>query len=304
MNVTLKDMLDGSEPVALVGQGGGMRGTYSIAALAAFEAAGYTKRFADVYGTSAGALNCAYFLSGQAAEGIAIYVDHLSNRRFINPLRVRPVIDIDYLIDDVLQKRVPLDVAALEASPATLHVGLASAQRGTVVWALPGRPEWPLFETLRATAALPVVFGREIAIGTDRYVDGGLHAPVPLVKAIADGYRNIVVILTRSLDFQPELPGPFTASAIRLMARLRGHSREVIQQLGGQSEQLRIALDIIKGDATDAPDLRIWAVAPTGRIAGRLTNDRDVLRSTAELGQADVRRALECGPTSCQSAPA
>jgi predicted acylesterase/phospholipase RssA len=69
---------------ALVVQGGGMRGVYSMAALAALSEAGHRDAFDVIVGSSAGAINAAYFLAGQADEAVDLYVDQLSNRNFVS----------------------------------------------------------------------------------------------------------------------------------------------------------------------------------------------------------------------------
>ena len=63
---------EGREPadgrkVALIVECGAMRGVISCAALMALEELGMTDVFDEVYGASAGAVNAAYFLAGQAA---------------------------------------------------------------------------------------------------------------------------------------------------------------------------------------------------------------------------------------------
>jgi len=290
--LTLREVLDGDEPVALVAQGGGMRGTYSIAALAALEDEGYTRRFADLYGTSAGALNSAYFMAKQANDGVGIYVDHLSNRRFIDLRRLSRIIDIDYLVDEVLKTSVPLDTQAVLQSPSRLHVGLTSAIDGNLHWIdVDGATD--LFEVMRGTAALPVVFGREIPLGGDRFVDGGLLAPVPVQKALADGYRNLVVVLTRPPAFAPKPSNPLVGALVRSLARQKGHSRAVVELLGGQMVHLAEELEVIRRAGASGDDLRIWTIAPSEDIAKRLTRDRATLAHTAVVGRADAHRTLE-----------
>ncbi len=71
--------------LGLVVEGGGMRGTLSAASLLAVDLMGYRGCFDAVYAVSAGSVNAAYFLSGQGVEGITVYFDNISNRRFINP---------------------------------------------------------------------------------------------------------------------------------------------------------------------------------------------------------------------------
>lgn len=289
---SLGEILATDEPIALVTQGGGMRGTYSIAALAALEEAGFTSRFADIYGTSAGALNGTYFVAGQARAGVSVYVDHLSTERFIKRSRLTRVIDIDYLIDIVLKDALPLDFAALKASRSRLHIGLTSVTTGQLTWVDQSKG-WPLSEVLRATAALPVVFGREVHIGSDRFVDGGIHAPVPIEQAIADGHRNLLVILTRPADYTPVRTPRWQLHAMRIAARMKRHSPSVISQLGAHLESLERALEVIREAPERDPALRIWCIAPSGPIASRLTRDRGLLKSTAARGRADALAALE-----------
>ena len=44
--------------------------------------------FDDVYGTSAGAMNASYFVTGQARLGIRIYYEDMNRRAVVNPLAV------------------------------------------------------------------------------------------------------------------------------------------------------------------------------------------------------------------------
>ena len=55
----------GSRKLALVIEGGGMRGVVSAGSLLALDQLGFRNVFDEVYATSAGGVNAAYFLSGQ-----------------------------------------------------------------------------------------------------------------------------------------------------------------------------------------------------------------------------------------------
>jgi predicted patatin/cPLA2 family phospholipase len=87
--------------VALVIEGGGMRGVVSAGMTAALERLGLTPCFDLVVGASAGAINGAALLAGVAREGAAMYHGPLASRSFVNPARVlrgRPVIDVGYIL--------------------------------------------------------------------------------------------------------------------------------------------------------------------------------------------------------------
>src|SRR5215468_5349889 len=87
---------------ALIVEGGAMRGVISCAALMGLEELGMTEVFDEVYGASAGAVNAAYFLAGQAGYATTIYYQKINNTRFIRRLWHRTIVDIDGLFDSII----------------------------------------------------------------------------------------------------------------------------------------------------------------------------------------------------------
>jgi predicted patatin/cPLA2 family phospholipase len=73
--------------LALVVEGGGMRGAVSAGGLQALHDAGLARCFDAVYGSSAGAINATYFLSGQR-DGVDVYARHIANERFCDLRRL------------------------------------------------------------------------------------------------------------------------------------------------------------------------------------------------------------------------
>src|SRR5436853_7761187 len=87
--------------LALVIEGGGMRGVVSSAMAAAIEARGLTPCFDLVVGTSAGALNGAALLAGVAQACTSAYHSSFATRRFINPYRLvigRAAVDVAWTL--------------------------------------------------------------------------------------------------------------------------------------------------------------------------------------------------------------
>src|SRR5580693_5441808 len=81
--------------IALVLYGGIMLGVRGAGALRAFEETGLGNAFDEIYTMSSGFLNGLYFLSGQIADGLAVYSDEFSGKRFLNPRRFWKVADTD-----------------------------------------------------------------------------------------------------------------------------------------------------------------------------------------------------------------
>jgi hypothetical protein len=117
--------------LGLVVEGGGMRGVVSGGALIAMERVGLTSVFDEVYGESAGAINASYFLAGEAAFGARIYLEDLTSFRFINPLRRGKILDVDFLIDEVMTSIKSLPVERVMQSRSRLFVSITNAADGT-----------------------------------------------------------------------------------------------------------------------------------------------------------------------------
>ena len=95
-----------------------MRGAYGIGALSALEDEGLTEAFDYIVGSSSGGINGAYFVARQCRDAIKAYVDDLSCRKFVNLSRFGKVMDIDFLIDNVVKDKRRLDIDKVKAAIA------------------------------------------------------------------------------------------------------------------------------------------------------------------------------------------
>jgi predicted patatin/cPLA2 family phospholipase len=186
--------------IALCIEGGAMRGVVAAGMVTALEELGLTRAFDAVYGSSAGAICGAYFLAGQAALGARIFSEDINNRRFASSWRMaagRPIVNLAYLVDEVMVRVKPLDCARVLASRTPLHVvatDVASASRA-VLSGFANAAE--LCAALRAGATMPIVAGGPHLVGERRYFDASLTEPVPILAADEQDFTHIVVLLTR-----------------------------------------------------------------------------------------------------------
>ncbi len=189
-----------SHRVALVIEGGGMRGVVSAGMTAALERLGLTACFDLVVGASAGAINGAALLAGVAREGAATYHGALASRSFVNPARVlrgRPVIDVDYVLRYASSG---LDAGRHErvvASPVALHCVAVSVETARPVVFSGMRTRQELWDALLASSRMPWAGGAPVAIAGQRYLDGGLASPIPVAEAVAAGATHVLALQTR-----------------------------------------------------------------------------------------------------------
>jgi predicted patatin/cPLA2 family phospholipase len=186
--------------IALAIEGGAMRGVVSAGMLAGLEYLGLLPAFDVVYGTSAGAINGAYFLAGQAASGTAIYYEHINNSQFISRLRTiygDPLVSLDFLFEAVLAKERPLDWRRVVNSQAELVPIGTSLPNCEAVLLRGARSRDSLFLRLKASARIPFLAGPPIRVAGHDCLDGGLSAPIPVRPALDEGCTHVLALLTK-----------------------------------------------------------------------------------------------------------
>jgi predicted patatin/cPLA2 family phospholipase len=206
--VLLERLAAGSRPgerrdghrVALVLEGGGMRGVVSAAMTAALERHGLTPGLDLVVGSSAGAINGAALIAGVAREGAATYCGPLASRSFVNPARVligRPVIDVNSLLS---YSAPGLDMGRHErvlASPIALHCVATGVETAGPVDLSGMATVRELWDAMLASSRMPWAGGAPVEIDGRRYVDGGLAAAIPVAEAVEAGATHVLVLQTR-----------------------------------------------------------------------------------------------------------
>jgi len=262
--------------LGLVVEGGGMRGVYTSGSLLALHLAGCGDVFDDLFGTSAGAVNGAHFLSGVGRHKAATYYRWLSGRRFINVWRYPKVIDIDYFVDDVLSRLERVDVEGVARSKTDLWVAVLNQETAEVEVLNPRRAGLPLLPVLKASVAIPVLYGRSVRIGGTDYIDAGFAQPFPLREAIAEGCTDILVVTARPADYLTP-PRRWWQRAIFNRCCARGNARlRAVYSSSAESQNVQRRL---ANGSLATPGVNIATLAPVDVRVKSTTTAADLLRS-------------------------
>jgi predicted patatin/cPLA2 family phospholipase len=267
--------------LALLVEGGGMRGVCSAGGLVALDAMGFRYAFNQISATSAGAMNVAYMLAGQAVFGIQIYYKEINNDKFINFWRLSKVVNIDYIFDKVVTQVRPLDTAKVLEAPCDFLI--AVLDKDTAESEVLRTRDYPheVLSLLKATTALPVVYNRSVAIGSRHFIDGGLGSPVPLDQAIAAGCTDLLVFFTRPPSYQSEMPEWWER---RLFSwRCANNNLKLQQAFERSHEDSNICRDICMGKLQPPRPINIATFCPaeTDTLLTRLTRDGTTLKNSA-----------------------
>jgi predicted patatin/cPLA2 family phospholipase len=261
-----------------------MRGVVSAGMVIGLERLGLLDVFDDVYGSSAGAMNGAYFVGGKAVFGTSIYSEEINNRQFISPWRMawRPAVDIDFLVDRVLRVNKPLPIERILASPIPLHVVVtdvaAARPRAISSW----RDGENLLRTLRGGATMPVLAGPPFEVDGRRLWDPAFfEESVPVAPADAGGATHILVLLTRPAGIRRPKLSSF--ERFYIVPAIRRISPALADAYATRDAAYGRVMDLIEGGRS-AKGAHILAVRPGGTRVSKLERDPRRLVAAAHDG--------------------
>ena len=288
--------------LAVVLEGGGMRGVVSAGMTAALERLGLTDCFDLVVGSSAGAINGAALVAGVGQAGAAAYHGMMASRSFVNPwalLRGRPVIDVEHVLESASQE---LDAARHERvaeSPIDFHTVAVSVRTARAVTFADLRTREDIVQALVASSRMPWAGGAPVRIGDDRYLDGGLASPIPVQEALDAGATHVLALQTRPY-------GVPRRSASRLGDRLierhlRGLNPELVTLYRGRIAAYERLVEDLAGHsrATDptTPPHVLGVRPPAGApCVSQLERRAHVLAEAARAAERLVEQALGSEP--------
>jgi predicted patatin/cPLA2 family phospholipase len=283
--------------IALVVEGGGMRGAVSGGMALALDELGLARAFDAAYGSSAGTLNAMWLLSGRVRDGIPTWTDpalvgELMSRRRI--LRRRPIVDIETLVERRYEQLAPGLFDAVLAGPTELHPIATEVSTGEPVDLHAYiRDPASLRLAIRASATLPMLAGPPVTVDGRRFLDAGLSAAIPFRAAFADGATHVLLLRSRR---QGELATPPAGLGGRVMTRLLRRIDPAIAtgfetraDREGEDEDLLARHD---ADPQLTPHVLSIRPAPGSPAPARLERDIDVVRAGLEAGRQALHAAL------------
>lgn len=235
--------MSASPVTAFVFAGGGSLGAVQVGMLRELVAHGLQPDF--VVGSSAGAINAAYFAGAPDAAGVARLGELWTSvrRKDIMPLSMcgllalllgRPasLISIDG-IRRLLERHLAYD--AIERSALRLHIVATDQQLGDEVVLSAG----PLIEAVMASAAIPGIFPPVRIAGRD-LVDGGVANNTPLSVAVGLGATRIVVLPAGFACALRRPPANAVAQVMHALSLLV--ARQLVRDLAHYAESAQIVV--------------------------------------------------------------
>lgn len=260
----------GTNRTAVIDVGGGYRSIFGAGVFDRCMEEGIN--FDHCFGVSAGSANLASFLAGQLRRCYKFYTVYSSRKEYAgvgNFVKDGSFVNLDYVYGTLSAHdgECPLDYQALMKNPSGLTVVACNALDGAATYFDKSDLAQDNYDVLKASSSVPVA-NKAYMIGGIPYLDGGIADPVPVRKALDEGYDRIVLVLTRQRDILREqkkdvlpariLARTYPAAAERLMERYRTYNDEVAlaKEAEKEGKVLILAPDSLCGLTTLSKSLK------------------------------------------------
>ncbi|KFI53746.1 patatin-like phospholipase family protein [Bifidobacterium biavatii] len=224
---------------ALIDVGGGFRAIFGAGVMDRCQEDGID--FDHCYGVSAGSANMVSFIARQHGRNHKFYTEYAFRKEyasFDSFVKNHNFANLDYVYGTLSNHdgEYPVDYEAFEANPTGFTVIACDARDGSTKYFDKSDVHYDDFDIMKASSAVPVAC-EPYEIDGVPYYDGGIADPVPVQKALDDGYDRVVLILTRQKDVPREqkkdiapariLRRTWPEAAERLLNRYQTYNDEV-----------------------------------------------------------------------------
>ena len=283
--------------VALVIEGGGMRGVVSAGMTTAIEQLGLRDAFDEVHGASAGAFNGAFLLAGQAAYLTALYPHGFGDPSFVNfrdtLMRRRPIFDMDYVIGEVWRHQRPLRTEEILTCGIDLHCTATDVDSAQIADLTDLRDAEEIRCAMRASGRLPWLAGPPVSFRGRRWLDATLSEAIP-VHAARTTATDMLVLQTRPHGVQHT---PLSSLVARLtdgyLNKLNPALVELRLSRSDRYDQLSDELAARAADPSSEPAVCVIRPPADALLVGQMENRVSALTTAGSHGLRAAWTALE-----------
>ena len=186
--------------IALVLEGGAMRGLYTAGVLDVFMENDI--KVDTIFGVSAGALFGINYKSKQIGRALRYNIKYAHDKRYMGMyslITTGDVMNKDFCFNKLVYELDPLDFETYDSSDVKFYAVVTNVETGKAEYIEINDAKRDM-EYLRASGSMPFV-SKLVEINGNKYLDGAVADPIPLKKALEMGYEKIIVVQTRPADY-------------------------------------------------------------------------------------------------------
>lgn len=190
------------ENSGIILEGGAMRSVFSAGILDFFLEKGID--IPNVLAVSAGAYAGMNYVSGQRGRVIETNIEPLRKEKYLGFrtfLRTGTFFDMDYLFNKIPNELAPFDFEGFFHSAKKFIMNTINCETGEAVYYDTYRDKEEFLRICRASNSLPLI-AKIVEVNGKPMLDGGMADAIPVNKALEEGWKKMVVILTRDAAYR------------------------------------------------------------------------------------------------------
>lgn len=264
---------------ALILEGGSLRGLFTAGVLDVLME--NQIEFPYINGVSAGAMCALNFVSGQIKRTRNVNVNYIKDHKYIgirNLLLHGGVFNFDYLFHVISSVYDPFDWDKFYSSTMRYEAVATNCITGEAEYFEKGICK-EMEKAATASSSMPVL-AKMVEIDEKKYLDGGIAMPVAYKRAIEEGYRKNIVVLTREHGFQKPEVSP---RMLKIYVKLYGEYPYLLERLIHAPElynKMQEEMDLLEKEG------KIFIIRPEFPVlVKRIEKDKTKLEDLYEEGR-------------------
>jgi predicted patatin/cPLA2 family phospholipase len=265
----------------LVLEGGGLRGNYTAGVLDAFLEEGI--EFPYIIGVSAGVgFGCSY-VSKQKGRNYEILTRYRNDPRYLSLrsyIKTGNYFGLDFIYGDIPRKLIPFDFETFNKYDGQFISVCTDCETGNPIYY---NQEEDLLTVMKASSAIPFI-SKMILYDGKKLLDGAIVDAIPLRKAMSDGFKKNVLILTNPKGYRKHEE---TQPPVKYIYR---KYPKLVKALQNRVASYNNAIDFVESEEKAG---NIFVIRPSVNLGvTRMEKSITKLKQLYQLGIDDGKRAI------------
>lgn len=277
------------EQTGILIEGGAMRSIYAAGILDYFLEKGI--EIPNVLAVSAGAYAGMNYVSEQKGRVVEAVIKPLEKEKYLGLgtfFRKGTFFDMDYLFDYIPKVKVPFDFDTFCNSTKRFMLSTTECNTGECIYHEKFENQEDFWKICKAANSLPFI-SRITQIDGVPMLDGGVADAIPIEKALSEGWKKIIVILTRKQEYRKKYRR-FYMFLVKIVYR---KYPELIRVLEERADKYNHSLDVVRQLEEEGKAL---VFRPTEIAVKNQESDVDTLMKSYHHGYEEAeKRHMEIG---------
>lgn len=268
-----------NKKVALVLEGGGLRGAYTAGAMSWLNE--HDINISSAYGISTGAWHLVCYLHNNPSLEKELSIKYISDKKYMGLkafLNGEGVFSFKSLLKD-LSEKTAFDLESIKGSKVNANIGLYNLKEGKTLYY---NIKDINMNHMAAACSLPLL-SKVVKIGDDEFLDGGITKMIPIEKAVEDNNDAFIIITTKPGNFVRK---PSKKFVVWLMSVIYHKCKNISRDYAVRDKNYYDQINLIK--KLESENKAVYRCPSKPSNVTRLKGTKEELEELYNLGYSDM----------------